>query len=70
MPRRDTEAYLLDILIAARRARSFAGNLTFESFVANPLAMRAVYGQFVIMGEVLPGSAVRHPPGARPSLPP
>jgi len=48
--RRD-EAYLLDILIAARRASEFLAGLTWEEFVASELHQSAVVRTLEIIGE-------------------
>ena len=48
--RRD-EAYLLDILIAARQAIEFVEGLTWEEFVASDLHQSAVVRALEIIGE-------------------
>jgi uncharacterized protein with HEPN domain len=48
--RRD-DAYLLDILIAARRARRFLEDLTWEEFVDSELHQDAVMRPLAIIGE-------------------
>jgi uncharacterized protein with HEPN domain len=48
--RRD-DAYLLDILIAARRAIEFLADLTWEAFVASDLHQNAVVRTLEIIGE-------------------
>ncbi len=48
--RRD-EAYLLDILIAARQAIAFLTDITWEEFVASELHQSAVVRTLEIMGE-------------------
>jgi uncharacterized protein with HEPN domain len=48
--RRD-DAYLLDILIAARRARRFLEDLTWEEFVHSELHQDAVMRPLAIIGE-------------------
>jgi uncharacterized protein with HEPN domain len=48
--RRD-DAYLLDILIAARRAIEFVDGLTWEEFVASDLHQSAVVRTLEIIGE-------------------
>jgi uncharacterized protein with HEPN domain len=49
MPRDD--AYLLDILIAARKARSFLEGMTWEQFVESELHQMAVIRPLEIIGE-------------------
>lgn len=39
---RHDDAYLLDMLLAAREARKFAANLTFEAFERNRMAQLAI----------------------------
>lgn len=48
--RRD-DAYLLDILLAARRARSFVQGLTWDEFAQNDLVQSAVLVPLEIIGE-------------------
>lgn len=48
--RRD-DAYLLDILIAARRARRFLADLTWEEFAHSELHQDAVMRPLAIIGE-------------------
>ncbi|MGD8626658.1 MAG: DUF86 domain-containing protein [Anaerolineae bacterium] len=48
--RRD-DAYLLDILIAARRAIEFLADLTWEEFAASDLHQNAVVRTLEIIGE-------------------
>ncbi len=45
------QAYLLDILIAARQARAFAAGLTWERFEQSPLHQHAVMRTLEIIGE-------------------
>jgi uncharacterized protein with HEPN domain len=48
--RRD-EAYLLDILLAARRARKYVENMRWEEFETNEIVQDAVVFPLEIMGE-------------------
>src|SRR3972149_12303335 len=48
--RRD-EAYLLDILIAARKARKFVENMSWEEFQQSELHQNAVIRSLEIIGE-------------------
>ena len=48
--RRD-DAYLLDMLLAAREARKFAADLTFTAFERNRMAQLAVLKAVEIVGE-------------------
>ena len=45
------EAYLLDMLIAARRAREFARGLTFEGFEQSSLHQNAMIRTLQVLGE-------------------
>ncbi|KRT66793.1 MAG: hypothetical protein XU11_C0004G0041 [Candidatus Dadabacteria bacterium CSP1-2] len=45
------DAYLLDILIAARRAREFTSDLTWEDFQKSSLHQNAVMRMLEIIGE-------------------
>lgn len=45
------DAYLLDILIAARRAREFTSDLTWEDFQKSSLHQNAVMRMLKIIGE-------------------
>jgi uncharacterized protein with HEPN domain len=46
------DAYLLDILVAARKALGFAKGVTWEQFQQNELLQNAVVRPLEIMGEV------------------
>jgi uncharacterized protein with HEPN domain len=46
------DAYLLDILIAARRAKEFVAGLTWEDFQQSSLHQNAVMRMLEIIGEV------------------
>ena len=48
--RRD-DAYLLDMLLAARRARRFCEDLTWESFAQSEIHQYAVFKAIEILGE-------------------
>ena len=48
---RDDAAYLLDILLAARDARSFVSGLTWEEFEGSRLHQKAVIKAIEIIGE-------------------
>ena len=43
--------YFVDILDAAEEIEQFTGNLTFEEFTKNKMAIRAVTMDFAIIGE-------------------
>ena len=45
------QAYLLDILIASRKAIEFVSNLTYEDFLASELHQNAVIRPLEIIGE-------------------
>lgn len=45
------DAYLLDILLAARRAQEFAKNVTWESFKESLLHQNAIVRVLSIIGE-------------------
>ena len=48
--RRD-DAYLLDMLLAAREAREFAASLTFSEFERNRMAQLAILKAVEVVGE-------------------
>lgn len=52
--RRD-DARLLDMLLAAREAATFAGGLTFEDFQCNRMAQLAILKAIEIVGEAASG---------------
>jgi uncharacterized protein with HEPN domain len=62
--RRD-EAYLLDMLLAARKARQFVEGITQEEFAASELHQNAVIRPLEIIGE----AAARVSPEARAAHP-
>lgn len=45
------EAYLLDILIAARKILAYTDQVTYEDYLSNDLVQDAVERQFEIIGE-------------------
>lgn len=49
--RRDDDAYLLDMLLAAREAVTLAGGLTFEAFKQNRMAQLAIFKAVETVGE-------------------
>jgi len=65
--RRD-EAYLLDILLAAREARSFVAGMTWEEFKASRLHQNAVLKSLEIIGEAAARISVETR-GAHPEIP-
>lgn len=48
---RKDDAYLLDILLAARKVLKYAGNMQQKEFDSNELVQDAVIRQLEIMGE-------------------
>lgn len=48
---RHDDAYLLDMLLAAREARKFATDLTFEAFERNRMAQLAILKAVEMVGE-------------------
>jgi len=65
--RRD-DAYLLDILIAARKARSFLEGMTWEQFVGSDLHQSAVMRPLEIIGEAA-GRVSQETRAAHPEIP-
>ena len=62
---RHDDAYLLDMLLAAREARSFAANLTFGEFERHRMAQLAILKSIEVIGE----AASRVSTGCRESQP-
>jgi uncharacterized protein with HEPN domain len=62
------EAYLLDILLAARRASEFVAGLTWEGFVASDLHQHAVARTLEIIGEAA-GRVSQDTRDAHPEIP-
>ena len=48
---RHDDAYLLDMLLAAREARGFAANLTFSDFERHRMAQLAILKSIEVVGE-------------------
>ena len=48
---RHDDAYLLDMLLAAREARTFATRLTFQEFERNRMAQLAILKSIEVVGE-------------------
>ena len=63
--RRDDDAYLLDMLLAAREAVALAEGLTFAAFERNRMAQLAILKAVEIVGEAAshigPGTREAHP---------
>ena len=51
---RHDDAYLLDMLLAAREARNFADELTFTAFQRNRMAQLAILKTAEMVGEAAP----------------
>jgi uncharacterized protein with HEPN domain len=52
MQKRD-EAYLLDILIAARKVRRFTEGLSYQQFCTHEMVQSAVIREFQVIGEAV-----------------
>ena len=46
------DAYMLDMLLAARKVENFTGDVSWEKFKADELLQNAVMRQIQIIGEV------------------
>ena len=64
MTLRDREAFLWDMLQAARSIETFIGTKTIEDYTSDPLLRSAVERQFLIIGEAA-SQAVRRFPDIR-----
>ena len=62
---RHDDAYVLDMLLAAREATAFAANLNFDEFERHRMAQLAILKSIEVVGEaashVSPGCRESHP---------